>query len=494
MPSTIVTGQHNSTIAGANSGYPTLGMFIDGEFIESSLAAPLEVINPADETVLGLLPSATPQLLERALRSAERAFRSSRRFLPENRKEVLERAADILAEREASISLRIVLEQGKPLGQARAEVGRVVELFRYYAQLALELCDADLGDNRQAIKRSSKPVPIGVVAAFTAWNFPLVLPGRKLAMAIAAGCPVILKAAEETPAAAIELVRALQEAGLPEGYLNLVFGNPAEISRLLIASPVVRKISLTGSIPVGKSLARLAAEGMKSASMELGGHSAALVFADADIDAAASELAAAKFANAGQVCTAPSRLFIEMRAYNRFVDAFLSKVKSLRIGNGLDPDTDVGPLTHSRRIDATVGVVEDAIAGGAQIITGGNRVKGPGYFFEPTVLCEATPDSLIMRNEYFAPLAPINGFNNEMQAVSMANALPYGLAAYVYTQSPQRIERLTEILEAGGVFVNTTATVTEFTPFCGVKESGYGYEGGRRGLDTFVHYRLVNTR
>lgn len=389
--------------------------------------------------------------------------------------------------------MRIVLEQGKPLGQARAEVGRVVELFRYYAHLALELCDADLGDNRHAIRRSSKPVPIGVVAAFTAWNFPLVLPGRKLAMAIAAGCPVILKAAEETPAAAIELVRALQEAGLPEGYLNLVFGNPAEISKQLIASPVVRKISLTGSIPVGKALARLAAEGMKPASMELGGHSAALVFADADIEAAATELAAAKFANAGQVCTAPSRFFIEMPAYNSFVDAFLCKVKSLKVGKGLDPNTDIGPLAHSRRIDATVGVVEDAIARGAQIVTGGNRVKGAGYFFEPTVLCEAMAESVIMRNEYFAPLAPINGFKNEMEAVRMANALPYGLAAYIYTQSRERIERLTISLEVGGVFINTTATVTELTPFCGVKESGYGYEGGRRGLDTFLHYKLVNT-
>ncbi|RVC82577.1 aldehyde dehydrogenase family protein [Mesorhizobium sp. M4A.F.Ca.ET.022.05.2.1] len=479
--------------SGSNWKHPPLGMYVDGEFIESSSAPPLEVINPADEAVLGILPSATSQLLQKALYSAERAFETWPRFSPEIRKEVLERAADILSERAVSIALSIVLEQGKPLNQARLEVSRVVDLFRYYARLALELHDGYLGDQQQPVRRSSKPVPIGVVAAFTAWNFPLVLPGRKLAMALAAGCPVILKAAEETPTAAIELVRALQEAGLPTGYLHLVFGNPADISRELIASPVVRKISLTGSIPVGKSLARLAAEGMKPASMELGGHSAALVFADADIDAAASELAAAKFANAGQVCTAPSRLFIEMPAYDRFVDAFLGKVKSLRIGNGLDPDTDLGPLAHSRRIDATVGVVEDAIAGGAQIITGGNRIRGPGYFFEPTVLCNVAPGSQILRDEYFAPLAPINGFNNEMQAVSMANALPYGLAAYVYTQSPERIDRLIENLEAGGIFVNTTSTVTEFTPFCGVKESGYGYEGGRRGLDTFVHYRLVNS-
>ncbi|RWJ58080.1 MAG: aldehyde dehydrogenase family protein [Mesorhizobium sp.] len=493
MRSARPAGRQNAMIAGASSVNPPLGMYIDGEFIESSSAAPREVINPADETVLGLLPSATPELLEKALQSAERAFGSWPRFLPEHRKEVLERAADILAEGEPSIAVRIVQEQGKPLSQAKLEVARVVDLFRYYAQLALELRDADLGDNRHPIRRSSKPVPIGVVAAFTAWNFPLVLPGRKLAMAIAAGCPVILKAAEETPGAAIELVRALQEAGLPNGYLNLIFGNPAEISRQLIASSVVRKISLTGSIPVGKSLALLAAEGMKPASMELGGHSAALVFADADIDAAASQLAASKFANAGQVCTAPSRLFIEKPAYDRFVDAFLRKVQSLKIGNGLHADTDVGPLTHARRLDATVAVVEDATARGGRIITGGNRVDGPGYFFEPTILCDAVPESLVMRDEYFAPLAPLSRFDNEMQAVGMANALPYGLAAYVYTQSRERIERLVENLDAGGVFVNTTATVTEFTPFCGVKESGYGYEGGRRGLDTFVHYRLVNT-
>lgn len=479
-------------ISGSNWKHPSLGMYIDGEFIESSSAPRLEVINPADEAVLGILPSATSELLQKALLSAGRAFETWPRFSPEMRKEVLERAADILSERALSIAVSIVLEQGKPLNQARLEVSRVVDLFRYYARLALELYDGSLGDHQHPIKRSSKPVPIGVVAAFTAWNFPLILPGRKLAMALAAGCPVILKAAEETPTAAIELVRALQDAGLPIGYLHLVFGSPADISRELIASPVVRKISLTGSIPVGKSLARLAAEGMKPASMELGGHSAALVFADADIDAAASELAAAKFANAGQVCTAPSRLLIEKPVFDEFVDAFSSKVQSLRVGNGLDPNTDIGPLAHSRRVDATSAVVGDAIANGARVLAGGNKVRGSGYFFEPTILCNTGLDSLVMRHEYFAPLAPINAFDSESQAVSIANGLPYGLAAYVYTKSVDRITRLTENLDVGGVFVNTTATVTEFTPFCGVKESGYGYEGGRRGIDTFLHYKLVN--
>ncbi|RWD18792.1 MAG: aldehyde dehydrogenase family protein, partial [Mesorhizobium sp.] len=225
---------------------------------------------------------------------------------------------------------------------------------------------------------------------------------------------------------------------------------------------------------------------------ELGGHSAALVFADADIDAAASELAAAKFANAGQVCTAPSRLLIEKPVFDEFVDAFSSKVQSLRVGNGLDPNTDIGPLAHSRRVDATSAVVGDAIANGARVLAGGNKVRGSGYFFEPTILCNTGLDSLVMRHEYFAPLAPINAFDSESQAVSIANGLPYGLAAYVYTKSVDRITRLTENLDVGGVFVNTTATVTEFTPFCGVKESGYGYEGGRRGIDTFLHYKLVN--
>lgn len=474
--------------------YPELGIYIGRTFITTTNGPEIDVLNPATEECLAKLPSASAEDIDAALAGAEAAFANWPDFSPPRRQAVLDGAADILGSRADSIAVTIVLEQGKPLRQARMEVDRVVDLLRYYAGLAGQLADVDLVDAGQPIQRVSKPVPIGVVAAFTAWNFPIVLAGRKLAMAIAAGCPVILKAAEETPGAAIELVRALQESGLPDGYLSLLFGRPADISTQLLASPIVRKVSLTGSIPVGKTLARLAADDVKSMSLELGGHSAAIVFADADIETAAREIAAAKFANAGQVCTTPSRILVERSVCDRFVSAFADHARNLVVGNGLSSETDIGPLAHAGRLKATEAVVRDVVERGGRIVTGGKAIERKGYFFEPTVVTDVPLDSAIMRDEYFAPLAPINAFDSEEEAVNVANALPYGLAAYVYTSSTESMDRLSERLEVGGVFINTTATVTEATPFAGVKESGYGYEGGTRGLDTYLHYRLVNRR
>ncbi|QRI62544.1 aldehyde dehydrogenase family protein [Shinella sp. PSBB067] len=474
--------------------YPQLGLFVGRQFLTRTDSPPVDVLNPATEECLARLPTATPAIVGDALACAARAFAGWMEFPASARGAVLHRAADLLAGRADEIAFTIVLEQGKPLRQARLEVDRVVDLFRYFGRLAGHLKDIELDDGGQPIRRISRPVPVGVVAAFTAWNFPLVLAGRKLAMALAAGCPVILKAAEETPGAAVELVRALQAAGLPDGYLSLLFGRPADISSQLLAAPVVGKISLTGSIPVGRTLARLAADGVKPASLELGGHSAAIVFADSDIEVAARQIAAAKFANAGQVCTAPSRILVERPAYDRFVSVFTACAEALVVADGLAERVDMGPLAHAGRLRATQAVVEDAVARGGKIVTGGRVLDRKGYFFEPTVIVEAPLDSAIMREEYFAPLAPIHVFDGEEEALGIANGLPYGLAAYLFTASPERIDRMTGRLEAGGVFVNTTATVTEATPFSGIKESGYGYEGGQRGLDSYLHYRLVNTR
>lgn len=473
-------------------GYPEIALFVDGSWLTDTGADGIEVLNPSDEAVLGTIPCVTPDILDRALASAKRAHKSWPDFTVDMRRDVLEAAADLLARRAEAIADYITLEQGKPRAQALTEVDRVCDLFRYFATEAMTLMPQDLPNAPGAMTRALHPVPIGTVAAFTAWNFPLVLAGRKLAMAIAAGCPAILKAAEETPAAAVELVRALVDAGAPDGYVQLVFGVPDEISRHLIASPVVRKISLTGSIPVGKELARLAAEGVKPASLELGGHSAALIFEDADLSAAAKQLAAAKFANAGQVCTCPSRLLLQAPIHDQFIKLFLREVDALQQGDGFDPASTIGPLANARRLDTIQRVVADALHRGARLLRGGNVRPGKGFYFEPTVLCDVPLDSEIMQEEYFGPVAPFRRFETEEEGVEIANSLPYGLSAYVFTGSEARADRLEHRLDAGGVFVNTTLTVSEFTPFCGVKESGYGYEGGRKGLESFVHFKLVN--
>jgi len=331
-----------------------------------------------------------------------------------------------------------------------------------------------------------------VIAAFTAWNFPLVLAGRKLAMALAAGCSVVLKASEETPASAMALVEALDDAGLPKGVVNLLFGRPAEIAERLIGAPEVRKISLTGSIRVGKQIAENAGRYLKPCSLELGGHCPVLIFPDVDIEDTVDKLVSAKFANAGQICTSPSRFMIHADIYDRFVDVFLRRTEQLQLGNGIDCVTQVGPLANERGLRSIEEYVDSARRAGARILCGGAKADRPGYFYRPTVMVDLPSDARVMQEEYFGPLAPMVRFKHEDEAVKLANSLPYGLAAYVFTRDEVRSKRLVQSIEAGGVFINTAVTLSEYTPFCGVKESGYGYEGGREGLETFVHYKLVN--
>ncbi|CAH1692534.1 MAG: NAD-dependent succinate-semialdehyde dehydrogenase [Rhizobiales bacterium] len=474
------------------SAYRELALFINGEWEVSTSGSLLPVVNPATGEAIGSLPVATIEQIDSAVKSASRAFAEWRRAPATERRNVLRRAAEILREKAETVAYRLTLEQGKPVAQARLEVTRVCDIFEYYAEEATRLCERSFPARPDGIQHQLVPEPVGVIAAFTAWNFPLVLAGRKLAMALAAGCSVVLKASEETPASAMALVEALDDAGLPKGVVNLLFGRPAEIAERLIGAPEVRKISLTGSIRVGKQIAENAGRYLKPCSLELGGHCPVLIFPDVDIEDTVDKLVSAKFANAGQICTSPSRFMIHADIYDRFVDVFLRRTEQLQLGNGIDCVTQVGPLANERGLRSIEEYVDSARRAGARILCGGAKADRPGYFYRPTVMVDLPSDARVMQEEYFGPLAPMVRFKHEDEAVKLANSLPYGLAAYVFTRDEVRSKRLVQSIEAGGVFINTAVTLSEYTPFCGVKESGYGYEGGREGLETFVHYKLVN--
>ena len=334
--------------------------------------------------------------------------------------------------------------------------------------------------------------PVGVVAAFTPWNFPLNQVVKKVAAAFAAGCTAIVKGPEETPASVAELIKAFDEAGMPKGSINLVYGIPAEISEYLIAHPIVRKVTFTGSTAVGKLLASLAGTHMKRVTMELGGHSPAIVCEDADVKAAVKILSANKFRNAGQVCISPTRFLVHDSVYEEFVDGFVKQAEALNVGNGLDEGVKMGPLAHDRRLTAIEGFVADAVENGAKVLTGGKRKGNKGYFFEPTVMTNVSNEARIMNEEPFGPLAPINSFSSIDEVVEESNRLNYGLAAYAYTNSAKTAQDLGQAIESGQVSINHHGLGLVDTPFGGVKDSGYGSEGGPEGLDAYMTTKLVS--
>lgn len=471
--------------------YPELTLYIDGKWCDGSDGVTESVVNPADGTVLGELPHANLADLDRALSAAEQGFTRWRQTLPYERAAVLGKAALLLEQRSAEIAEVLTLEQGKPLNEAKLEMARVVETFAWYAEQTTRVHSKLYAARGSQFRQSAVPEPVGVVAAFTAWNFPAVLPARKLAPALAAGCSVLLKAAEETPATAILMAHALADSGLPAGVLNLVFGEPATVSQHVLDSPVVRKLTFTGSVPVGKQLARLAANRLQRVTLELGGHAPTIICADADIDAAVTQAAAFKFRNAGQVCIAPSRFYVHRSHYQEVLQRFAAYANSLHIGNGMSDDVDMGPMANPRRITAMQGFVENALDTGAQLITGGKALDGPGYFFTPTVLADVSDDAKIMQQEPFGPIAPFQPFDNLEEVLSRANALPYGLAAYAFCGCEQTAHYLATSLQAGSVGINTMVPAQAETPMGGVKESGYGYEGGEEGLEAFYHRKLV---
>jgi len=471
--------------------YPPVRMYIDGDWTGGSSGRTVPVINPANEEVLGEVPLASIADLDVALAAADKGFRTWRATPVAERTAILHRAADLLVERSAAIGRIMTLEQGKPLSEATGEVRRVSGTLRW---------DAD--DARRAYGRiipsaddtvlSVRREPVGPVAAFTPWNFPAGSPMRKIAAALSAGCSIVIKASEETPGTACALVRCFADAGVPAGVLNLVFGEPAEVSAHLIPSPVIRLVAFTGSVPVGKQLAAAAGAQMKPCLMELGGHAPVIVAEDADPRTAARRAAAAKFVNAGQVCTSPSRFLVHERVYDDFVDELVRAAEKVVVGDGLAEGTKMGPLANPRRLAAMNRLVEDAVSRGATVRCGGARLARPGYFFAPTVLTGVPFDAALMTEEPFGPLAPVVPFGDLGEALTIANSLPYGLAAYGFTRSSATAERMVRELEAGILSINHCGGSVSEAPSGGVKDSGYGREGGPEGLDGYLVTKRVS--
>lgn len=464
---------------------------IGGAWRAGASSADTAVVNPADEQIIGTVRHASRTDLDAALSAAAESFVLWRAAQPFDRARTLRDAAGLLRERAEAIALGITREQGKPLREARTEVLASADILDWFAEEGRRAYGRIVAGRQASHCLQVRTEPVGPVAAFTPWNFPISQATRKVAPALAAGCSMILKPPEEAPAGAVALAEALTDAGLPAGVLNLVMGDPSEISRHLIESRAIRKVSFTGSVPVGKLLAQQAAAQMKPCTMELGGHAPVIVCEDVDAAQVARDLVAMKFRNAGQACIAPTRFYVHHAQYGRFRDSFVSAAQAIKVGNGLDPHSAMGPLANARRLRDMHALVEDARAQGARILCGGIRIADPGFFFAPTVIEDAHPRSRIMTEEPFGPLAVLLPYAMLDDALAQSNALPFGLAAYVFTDSALRAAHISETLEVGLVSVNRGPIALPETPFGGVKESGYGREGGSEGLLPYTVTKLI---
>jgi succinate-semialdehyde dehydrogenase/glutarate-semialdehyde dehydrogenase len=472
--------------------YQNVSLFIDGSWCASVDGRTLEVLNPATSEPIGTLAHAGRADLDRALAAAEKGFAVWRRISAFERSKIMRRAATLMRERVDYIIRLMTLEQGKPLAESRVETLAAADVIDWFAEEARRTYGWIIPARAEGVNQLAIREPVGVVAAFTPWNFPINQAVRKISAALAAGCTVILKGPEETPASCAELVRAFADAGVPNGVVNLVFGIPAEISEYLIPHPVIKKISFTGSTAVGKHLAALAGQHMKRVTMELGGHAPAIVFDDADIDLATRILAGNKFRNAGQVCIAPTRFLIQQKVYDHFVDKFVSAARALKVGDGLAEGTTMGPLANARRVQAMESLITDAVQKGATVRTGGSRIGNKGNFFEPTVLTEISKEARVMNEEPFGPLALIAPFDDFEDVVAEANRLPYGLASYAYTKSAERATAIAAAVETGMMSINHHGLALPEVPFGGVKDSGYGTEGGAEAIDAYLNTKFVS--
>jgi succinate-semialdehyde dehydrogenase/glutarate-semialdehyde dehydrogenase len=471
--------------------YPQIAMYINGAWTQGSGSRREPVIDPATEEVLGQVPVAEKADLDRALQAAQAGFDLWRDTPVDSRSRILLEAARLVRERAQDIGTVMTMEQGKPLAEAKGEVTRVAGTLQWDAEEGRRAYGRVIptDPNSQLLVLRE---PVGPVAGFTPWNFPAGSPMRKMAAALSAGCSIVLKASEEVPGTAVELVRCFADAGVPAGVLNLVFGVPQEVSSHLIQSPVIRFVAFTGSIPVGKHLAGLCATMMKPSIMELGGHAPVIVCEDADPVAAARSAAAAKFINAGQVCTSPSRFIVHESIVGPFTKALVEAAQKVVVGNGLERKVTMGPLANPRRLEAMQSLVADAVNRGARVQCGGQRHGSKGYFFQPTVLTEVPEDAEVMRTEPFGPLAPIRAFTDLDEALRLANSLPYGLAAYAYTNNAAKAVKLMRRLEAGILSINHCGGSVVEAPSGGVKESGYGREGGEEGLEGYLITKRVS--
>ncbi len=469
--------------------YPDLHLYIGGEWRKTPDS--LAVLNPATEAEIARLPHASKSDLDDALAAAEAGFRLWRRTAPRDRADVILKAAAIMRTRQEEIALAITAEHGKPLAQARLEVIRGCEFLEWDAGEAVRTYGRVI-PSAPGVRYIVHHQPVGVVLGLSPWNFPMSQPCRKIAGALASGCSIILKAAEETPAGALHIARAFHDAGLPPGVLNLVFGTPAMISDYLIRQDAVRLVAFTGSTAVGRHLTTLASEHMTPVLMELGGHAPVIVCEDTDVEAAAISSAVRKYRNAGQVCTSPTRFFVHEGIYDSFLKTFVARAGRTVTGNGMEAGVEMGPLANERRLPALQSLVEDAVAKGAKLCTGGARIGNQGYFFAPTVLTNVPANARVMQEEPFGPLAVINPVASLDEAIAEANSVPYGLAAYAFTNRADYADRMTDELEAGNLSFNTLEASLPETPFGGVKSSGYGREGGTEGLQNYMVVKNIS--
>jgi succinate-semialdehyde dehydrogenase/glutarate-semialdehyde dehydrogenase len=471
--------------------YPNISLYIDGGWSEGQAKA-LPVLNPATGEAIGTVAHAAPADLDRALAAAARGLEHWRCSSGFDRSRVLRRAAALLRERSEHIAQLMTREQGKVIAESRQEVERGAETCEWMAGETQRIYGRTIGGRAGNISQLVVKEPIGIVAAFTPWNFPINQMVRKLTGALSAGCAIIVKGPEETPASCAELVRAFADAGVVAGAMNLVYGTPAQISEYLIPHPSVRKVSFTGSTAVGKQLAALAGRHMKPVTMELGGHAPVLVFADADMTAAAKALCGNKFRCSGQSCINPTRFLIEQSGYERFVEAFVDAARAIKVGDGLDPTSTMGPVANVRRLHAMQSLTADAVQRGARLRLGGHRIGDKGYFFEPTVLSEVPLAARAMNEEPFGPIALMRAFGDLDEGIAEANRLPYGLAAYAFTRSAASARAVIERVQSGMVSINHFGLGTPETPFGGVRESGYGFEGGSEAIEAYLQPRFIS--
>jgi len=472
--------------------YPNVLLHINGEWRPARSGRWLAVINPATEEVIGEVAHAGTDDLDEALAAAAKGFAAWKMVSAFERSKVMRKAADLLRARADDIAQLMTAEQGKPLAEAKMETLAGADIIDWFAEEARRAYGRVIPARAEGVYQLVIKEPVGPVAAFTPWNFPINQVVRKLSAAVATGCSIIVKAPEETPASPAELLRCFVDAGLPAGVAQLVYGVPAEISEYLIPHPVIRKVTFTGSTPVGKQLSALAGAHMKRVTMELGGHAPAIVFDDADLDLAVRTLAGAKFRNAGQVCVSPTRFLVQEKHYGQFVEKFTAAARAVKVGNGMAEGTQMGPLVHERRIPWVDGLLADARQRGAEVHTGGERIGNKGYFYAPTVLTGVPKEARMMNEEPFGPVAMIASFKEFDEVVEEANRLPYGLASYAFTRSAKTANAIAAKVEAGMMTINHLGLALPEVPFGGMKDSGYGSEGGSEAIEAYLNTKFVS--
>ena len=474
------------------SNYPNTQLLINNEWQDAEGGKSIEVLNPATGKVIGNVAHASKKDLDRALDAAQKGFEVWRKTPAIEREAIMRKAAALFRERVEETARVLTLEQGKPLNEARGEALGASDVIEWFASESRRVYGRIIPSRRWGVQNLAVKEPVGPVAAFTPWNFPINQVVRKLSAALATGCSCIVKAPEETPASPAALIKAFVDAGVPPGVIGLVYGTPSEISEYLIPHPIIRKVTFTGSTPVGKMLAAIAGKHMKRSTMELGGHAPVIVASDADIGLAAKIAGGTKFMNAGQVCISPTRFLVDKKVAADFSAALAEVAKSIAVGDGLDKATRMGPLANDRRIAAMKHVVADAKAKGATVLAGGETIGDAGNFFQPTILGNVSLDADVFNNEPFGPVAAIRAVDSLEEAIAEANRLSYGLAAYAFTKSAKNVQTLIDEVQTGQLFVNQPPMVPVEMPFGGVKDSGYGSEGGIEAMEAYLNTKAVS--